>query len=184
MKTIIGTFLILMALGLIKTIIPPLLAFFSLLRERALGKATICLIVVLAQIGLGILMVKTGISFLPSKEHRAISEFIAAINSANEASQVINQGNAYSIISEAEFEKITDNYRLALNHAEKVDTNILDQKFAGWGDHFEKEFIAGLRFVINGNDKVDATTSLKGQALLDSWGDWFNQHVKEIKKLK
>ena len=184
MKTIIGIFLILMALGLIKTLIPPLLAFFSLLRERAFGKSTVCLLVVLAQVGLGILLVKTGIGFLPSEDNKVVSEFIASINSANEASKIINQGNAYSIISESDTKKIIDSYRLALSHAENVDTNLLNQKFSGWGDHFEEEFITGLRLVIDGHEKVDATTSLEGQALLDSWGDWFSEHVREIKKIK
>lgn len=189
MKTAIGIFFILMALGLIKTTLPPFLVFFSFLRERAFGKAVTCLLAVVLQVGLGYLLVTTGINFIRSKPASSgdaanLREFIAAMESANRASQAVNRGTPYSIMSEEDAEDMMQHYRAALAHAEKVDTDFLDAKYDGWGTHFRDEFRAGLRLVIAGNDNADASKSLAGQRLMDSWGDWFNQNVENIRKLR
>lgn len=188
MKTILGVFFILMALGLFKTILPPFIAFFSLLRERAVGKSLLCILAVVIQVGLAVLLIRTGIGFFKSSplshEKKAVSQFIATMESANLASRVVNRGSAFSVMSKSDADELMRHYRAALAHAEKVDSDFLNEKYEGWGDHFEKECLAGLRLVVEGNDKADATISLAGQKLMDSWGDWFNQNVKEIRKLR
>ncbi len=75
-------------------------------------------------------------------------------------------------------------YLTALAHAEKVDINLLNDKYEGWGTHFKKEFLAGLRLIVEGNDKADTTISLASQKLMHSWGDWFNRNVNEIRRLR
>ena len=119
-----------------------------------------------------------------SHEKNTVSEFIAAMESANLASRVVNKGTVYSVMSETDADDMMRQYRTALLHAEEVDTDFLNQKYNGWGTHFEKEFLTGLRLVVEGNDKADVTKSLAGQKRMDSWGDWFNEHVDEIRKLK
>jgi hypothetical protein len=113
-----------------------------------------------------------------------VSQFVATMESANLASRVVNKGTAYSVMGEADAHEMMRHYRAALLHAEKVDTEFLNQKYDGWGTHFEKEFLAGLRLVVDGNDKADAVKSLAGQKLMDSWGNWFNENVDEIRRLK
>lgn len=113
-----------------------------------------------------------------------VAHFIATMESANLASRVVNKGTAYSVVSEADVDEMMRHYRAAFSNAVEVDIDFLNQKYDGWGTHFEKEFLTGLRLVIEGNDKADASMSVAGQRLMDSWGDWFNDHVKEIRKLK
>ena len=188
MRIILGIVFILMALGLFKIIIIFFIALFSFLRERAIGKAVLYLLGLLLQVGLAVVLINTGLGFFrsPSSSHEkeTASEFIAAINSANEASRVVNRGSPFSIMNDRDAGEMINSYRSAITHAKKVDKAVLNQKFPGWGDHFEKEFITGLRLVIEGNEKVDIATSISGQKLLDSWGDWFNAHIDEIRKLK
>ncbi|MDO9464548.1 MAG: hypothetical protein Q7J67_04540 [bacterium] len=117
-------------------------------------------------------------------EKETIADFVATIESANLASRVVNRGSAFSVMSESDVDELMRHYRVALAHAEEVDIDFLNQKYDGWGDHFENEFLAGLRLVVEGNGKADATISLAGQKLIDSWGDWFNQNMNEIRKLK
>jgi len=119
-----------------------------------------------------------------SQERETVAEFKATMESAILASRVVNRGVAFSVMSEADADELMRHYRASLAHAEKVDTDFLNQKYEGWGDHFEKEFLAGLRLVVEGHDKADAIISLAGQKLMDSWGEWFNQNVKKIRKLK
>lgn len=114
-----------------------------------------------------------------------MSEFIATMESANRASHAINRGTAYSIMNQADTDDMMRHYRAALVHAEKVDADLLNSKYPGWGDHFRTELRAGLRLVVDGYDKADATiSSLAGQKLMDSWGDWYNRNVKAIRKLR
>ncbi|MFH1957779.1 MAG: hypothetical protein ABIJ15_04815 [bacterium] len=119
-----------------------------------------------------------------SHKKETVVAFTATMESANLASRVVNRGTAFSVMSQADADEMMRHYRAALAYAEKVDTDFLNEKYEGWGSHFEREFLAGLRLVVEGNDKADATISLAGQKLMDSWGDWFNQNVKEIRKLK
>ena len=119
-----------------------------------------------------------------SHENQAVTEFVATMESANLASRAVSRGPAFSVMSKSDADEMTRHYRDALIHGEKVDANFLNKKYAGWGAHFEKELLAGLRLVVEGNAKADATTSLTGQKLMDAWGVWFNQNVKDIRKLK
>jgi membrane-bound ClpP family serine protease len=118
-----------------------------------------------------------------SQEMETVVAFTATMESANLASRFVNKGVAFSVMSQADTDDMMRHYRVALVHAEKVDTNFLNEKYDGWGTHFEKEFLSGLRLVVEGDEKVDATISRTGQKLMDSWGNWFNDNVKEIRKL-
>ncbi|GKT07170.1 hypothetical protein [Desulforhabdus sp. TSK] len=188
MKTAVGILFLLMALGLVKTTIPPFIVFCSSLRERAIGKAFACFVAVVLQVALGYLLVTTGIDFIrkpPSPGDVVnLQEFIASIDSANQATRVVNKGPGYSIMSSEDADQMMKHYRQALAHAEKVDADFLEQKYKGWGQHFDREYRAGLRLVIRGNETADARISLSGQQLMDSWGTWFNANVEAIKRLK
>ena len=121
---------------------------------------------------------------IQSQEKGTVVAFTATMESANLASRVVNRGVAFSVMSQADADDMMRHYRAALAHAEKVDTNFLNKKYEGWGTHFEKEFLSGLRLLVEGNDKADATISLAGQKLMDLWGNWFNNNVKKIRKLR
>lgn len=188
MKTAIGIFFLLMALGLVKTTRPSVFVFFSFLRERAIGKSLACLVAVVLQVGVGYLLVTTGIDFIRKPKQAAgvenVREFIASIESANRATRVLNKGPGCSIMSAADADEMMRHYREALVHAEKVDAAFLEQKYHGWGDHFDQEYRTGLRLVLQGNQTAEAPKSLSGQHLMDSWGTWFDANVEDIRGLR
>ena len=117
------------------------------------------------------------------REKETVSSFISTIESANLAAKVINQGKAFTFVPSENTQEIMKHYRTALAHAEKVDSDFLNKKFDGWGTHFEKELLAGLRLIVESQNKADSS-SLKGQLLLDSWGRWYDNNVLKLKKLK
>lgn len=119
-----------------------------------------------------------------SHKKNALTHFIATMESANLASRVVNSGTAFSVMSDTEADEMMRHYRSALSHAEKVDTDFLNQKYEGWGTHFEREFLTGLRLVVEGNEKADVVMYLAGRKLMDSWGGWFNDNLNEIQKQK
>lgn len=181
MRTAIGIFLLLMALGLVKTTLPPFIAFFSFLRERSFGKAIPCLLAVVLQVGLGYLLVTTGIDFIrnPSGSGDAVNlqEFIASIDSANQATRVVNKGPGYSIMSSEDADQMMKHYKQALAHAEKVDAEFLEQKYMGWGQHFDQEYRAGLRLVIRGHETADARSPCQGNNTApDGYSDALHSH--------
>ena len=119
-----------------------------------------------------------------SAEREAVTAFIAAMESANRATGVINQGSPYSVMKSDDAKEMIRHYRAALAHADRVDAAILNRKYPGWGDHFDREFRSGIRLVIAGHENVDATSSVAGQKLLNAWGDWLNQNVTAIRNLR
>jgi len=181
--TIIGIALILVSLSLFLKSISLFFAAFEILWDRLFGQALLCLFSVLVLVGLSVLSLWFGLRVLfPVSEKEAVTEFIATMNSANEASLVVNRQTAYSVMSASDSDEMMGHYRAALEHAEKVDTALLDEKYDGWGTHFEKEFLVGLRLVVEGNTKVDAKKTMAGHRLMVAWGKWFEKNVSEIRK--
>jgi hypothetical protein len=106
------------------------------------------------------------------------------MEAANRATRVINKGPGYALMSQADTDEMLSHYREALSHAEKVDTAFLESKYRGWGTHFDSEFRAGLRLVLKANETADAATSIRGQQLMQAWGEWYAANVEKIRQLQ
>ena len=119
-----------------------------------------------------------------SAEREAVTAFIAAVESANRATAVVNRGSPYSVMKGDDAKEMMRHYRAALAHADRIDVAVLNRKYPGWGDHFDREFRSGIRLVVADQENVDATSSVAGQKLLDAWGNWFNQNVTAIRNLR
>jgi hypothetical protein len=183
MKIAIGIVCILMALGLVGTVIVSFVGFCSFLRKGAIRKAFLYLLLVILPVGLGYLLVTSGVRLIQvSSQAGDMREFIASINAANQATRVINKGPG--IMSSADADQMTKHYREALGHAEKVNAEFLERKYEGWGQHFDRGYRPGLCLIIRGNETADACESLSGQQLMDAWDTWFNANVDSIRKLK
>lgn len=118
------------------------------------------------------------------REKETVSSFNLTIESANLASKVINQGKAFTVVPSDKTEEIMNHYRAALAYAEKVDSDLLNKKFDGWGTHFEKELLTGLRLIVESHNKTKTdSSSLKGQLLLDSWARWYDSNILKLKML-
>ena len=73
-------------------------------------------------------------------------------------------------------------FRSALSHAERVDAALVVKKYAGWGSHFEREFLKGLRLVVDGSEKGDGPRIIAGQMLILSWDNWYNANCQGLRK--
>lgn len=105
-----------------------------------------------------------------------LETFGEAMEAANRATIVKNKGVGPAIMSEVDVIEMISHYKLALSHAEKVDTVFLDSKYPRWGAHFESEFLAGLRLVLEAYETGDNVASIRGQMLMMAWGEWYNDH--------
>ncbi len=188
MRMAIGIFLLLMALGVVISTLPPVAAFFALLSKRAIGNSLACLIAVLIQLTVGYFLVTTGLDFIHSPKQTTgvenVHQFIASLEAKNRATRVVNKGPGNAIMSSSDADEMMENLRLALAHAENVDPALLEKKYRGWGDHFEREYRAGLRLVVEGHETVDVLKSSSGKRLLDAWGNWFDAHIEDIRRLR
>lgn len=106
----------------------------------------------------------------------------AAIEFKNQATQVLNNGKAFSSVSREDFEKAISFFKQALEEASKADISEMNKTFASFGDHFESEFIAGLKDIIDGAKTGDSKKFLNGQILISKFGEWFSANYAEIRK--
>ena len=156
----------------------PLLAYFTLLRDRAPGKAWICLLgaVFLLTIGLGVFRpLRTG------GDRQDLSEFSSTLSALNKALHVhgaLNRRAALSSNSESTSDPTIEFYRIALTHAEAVDPASLNERLAGLGDHFQNELLVGLRLVVEGKESGSTSRSSEGRKLLAAWLLWHHQTLE------
>jgi hypothetical protein len=103
----------------------------------------------------------------------------AAITYQNEAAAIFNkQPGIIGIIPPEDARAIMDLNKKALTEAEQVDIAEMNQFCAGFGDHIRDDLIAGLELV-TGSDGV--VSSVRGQMLLNDFGDWHNAHIDAIR---
>lgn len=76
-----------------------------------------------------------------------------------------------------------DYYRQALNEARQVDIENLNRDYAGFGDHYQDDFIKGAELFVDGFESSNPEKFLEGQILLDRWGTWFSNNIDIIRKL-
>jgi hypothetical protein len=103
------------------------------------------------------------------------------MDAANRATAIINSGSPFSTIKPELAEKIIQDYKTALDHAEIVDISFLNKSHSKWGEHFRDEFIKGIKLFIQGHNDHDIQKSLEGQRLLQAWGEWFSKNISAIR---
>jgi len=79
---------------------------------------------------------------------------------------------------------VTKHYEEALALAEKVDADELEKAHKDWGQRFDREFRAGLRLVVQANETADASKSVSGHRLMNSWGAWLNANIDAIRRME
>jgi hypothetical protein len=113
-----------------------------------------------------------------------VENFIKALNSRNEAARQSNQlgpPNVAGIIDRQKLQPILTNMRAAYNYATAVRADVLDKISPDLKEHWKNEFIEGLRLRISNLEKVDLQAEIRGSALLDKFGDWFDKNRRQIR---
>ncbi len=70
-----------------------------------------------------------------------------------------------------------------LASARKLDATRFDPFIPGFSEHFQNEFIRGLKFLHSGYTHADKDLKVVGARLLDKWGQWSHDHRKELVSL-
>jgi hypothetical protein len=110
-----------------------------------------------------------------------VVHFSKAINYKNMAARIFEQSDDFQIIPPSDMGKAVVYYRKALAEGKKADIKIMNELYAGFGDHFEGEFIKGLELFLQSYEDGDAMAAIVSQGLLMRFGDWYKANIDNIK---
>lgn len=70
--------------------------------------------------------------------------------------------------------------KLALAEAAMVSIEELNNRYPGFGDHYRDEFIQGIKTEVKGYENNEPLTDMRGQFLLNNWGNWYIANREKI----
>ena len=101
-----------------------------------------------------------------------------AINMINE--EMSKQGFVGTI--DEKIEKETINLRRkSLKESQNIRDEVLSKLHPELPSHYRDEFCEGIKIYLQGWEEFDPQLSIKGQWLHDKWGDWYNEHLHELR---
>lgn len=115
----------------------------------------------------------------------SVDHFSNSIKENSEAARIFNEALPEFGSGTVEADKEDDIMRhniQALEEARKVDIYELNKAYPGWGKHYAEEFIQGIEMYISGRDTSNSWMDLKGQLLLNKWGDWYDANIAQLRK--
>lgn len=111
-----------------------------------------------------------------------VNHFSQSIDHNNQATRIINKKSPY--ITLGDMNKIIELKKKALEEAQLVNIEKLNQRYRDFGNHFKDEYMKGIELFIEGIENENAEKSMLGQVLEDKWGSWYEQNIERIKKGK
>jgi hypothetical protein len=107
--------------------------------------------------------------------------FADSLRYVRHAHDVLNkQEGVFVTIPPSDVEAIMAAERAALREATQVDTDLLNEYLVDLGTMYRDKFIPGLEAAIQGWESPDILADLRGQVLLNQWGDWYNERLDAI----
>lgn len=98
---------------------------------------------------------------------------------ADEIASNEEQGSIDTIPA-ADLKKIIAAHKASLRAAQQVDCDLLNTYLADLGTMFRDKYIPGLVDVIKGMEDADQAAAMRGQAALEQWRAWYNEHREAI----
>lgn len=120
------------------------------------------------------------IFFSPSPRG-SVRHFVNSIKYVDAAQEFGKNLKSPDSMSGSEMKTFIGFYKEALREAESVDTEVLNNRLASFGDHYRDEFVRGLKMTIAGQEESDAIKSLEGQILLITWENWYAENIERIR---
>lgn len=111
-----------------------------------------------------------------------IAHFKAAINYSNEAARLANESGPFEIVDDKTMAEIVNLREKALIEAQQVSVHSLNNRLAGFGDHFANEYVKGNEAYIEGYRMDDPVEFHRGQLLLDDWSEWYGENADRIRR--
>jgi len=109
------------------------------------------------------------------------SHLINSLNYENEATKIINKGDAFNIVDPEEMDQIIGLHKKAIKEAKLVDINQLNNRLNNFGTHYRDEFVKGLELIVEGYEKHDNRKYMAGSLLRYKWGEWYKANIDNIK---
>ena len=135
--------------------------------------------IVLAIMALSYLITGSPIPKMNSSSN--VKHFNASLDFANQATEITNRRTKIGITSQNEVEEVISFLENSIEAAREVDIGALNEKYQGFGDHFQNEFIKGSVLYLDGLKNGGTVSALQGQVLLDRWGDWYHVNASQIR---
>lgn len=123
---------------------------------------------------LGVIIFLPSFAISGSSQKESAKYFSLSIAANNQATVLQNSNGSLSDIMK---------YRKqAYDYSNMVKIDDLNKRLSGLGDKYASLFKIGLHLQIEGyltenNDKL-----IRGQILVSQWGQWFMEHIHEIRK--
>ena len=121
-----------------------------------------------------------GVLFLPSSAFSGSSQkesakyFSLSIKANNQATILQNGRGSLS--------EIMKYRKQAYNYSNMVKIDHLNKRLPGLGNKYFSLFKAGLNLQIEGYLAEDNDKLMRGQYLVSQWGQWFMEHIDEIRE--
>ena len=120
-------------------------------------------------------IVKPASSDATGKEHLARS-----MQASIDAYNVLKAGE----LSEGDMARMVSYFEVALQESRQVNMAVIDSQVPGFREHYENEFIAGVRTTVAGYTQSDTIKKMQGGMLLDWWGTWANASKPLLEKVE
>jgi hypothetical protein len=111
-----------------------------------------------------------------------ITHLSKAINYNNQATEIGNKSKPYAEISQEDLAAMIRYSKLSLREAKRINITYLNNRLPGFGDHLKDLFIKGLEMRIKSFESANALMSVAADAMLYSWGDWYNANKEGLSK--
>ena len=139
-------------------------------------------------LSVGVLIFVGRLRLFSFSSNDSASHVISAIDYHNEAAAIENKAGdtgGVGVISSTDWKTIYRYDEKALDEAQKADISDMNRYYPGFGDHFKNEFIEGMRIIIkNANNPQHISELIRGQVLLDRFGDWYEANESAMRSRK
>ena len=117
-----------------------------------------------------------------SEQEKTNARYITlAFGESQQAIRISNSQQAFSAMSTEVRESMTMHYQTARQYAETVTDGVLDKVHSEMRAHWRNEFQEGIRLRLINLQHGDLEAEIKGSALLDRFGDWWNANKKDLR---
>ncbi len=117
-----------------------------------------------------------------SEQEKTNARYITlAFGESQQAIRISNSQQAFSAMSTEVRESMTMHYQTARQYAETVTDGVLDKVHSEMRAHWRNEFQEGIRLRLIKLQHGDLEAEIKGSALLDRFGDWWNANKKDLR---
>ena len=80
--------------------------------------------------------------------------------------------------------KVIECLNNALSEAEMVDIAGIEKQVSGFANHYNNEFIEGIKLLIEGQKNSSIKKSVEGGLLMDKWARWNKENRRKLGKIK